>query len=545
MSTAAAEIEDGLGTLAGTGKLLRFQARRTRVFLIGWFAGLAGGTWMIAAAFPGLYPTAADRAQYATTVDTPAMRSMTGPVEYIEAYADSTAAMLAHNMLLWTGALTAVMFALLVTRVTRADEETSRLEVIRSLPVGRRADLAAAMLLAVIASLVLGLLLALTVLGVPGADLEGALLYGLAHAAIGIVFAALTAVAAQIAGFGSTATGMAFGVIGLAALMSGVGSAQESGAIWASPIGWSQETFVFTAGQRWWPLAVSAGAAALLAWLAFSLVTRRDFGQGMMPARAGRAHAGGGLRSVGSLTLRLNRAVLWSGVVTMLLLGAAYGSVVGSADDMLETLSDTQRQVLDQGGASIEQNFAATISALDGLFASIFGLLVVGRARREETGGRGELLAAGPVPRSGWPGSYLPTALATVTLAVAVGGLFLAITGSASTGDGAFFGELLGASLLQLPAAWALTAFAFAAYAWLPRAGWLRWLAWVYAFVVSYFGQLLDMPAWSRALSPFDHLARYPAEDVEWLPVVLLTLVAGVFAVLGYAGARRRDLHFS
>jgi ABC-2 type transport system permease protein len=545
MTTAVAEIEDGLGTLAGTGKLLRFQARRTRVYLTGWFAGLVGGTWLIATSFPELYPTAADRAQYATTVNTPAMRSMTGPVEYIEAYADSTAAMFAHNMMLWTGALTAVMFVLLVARVTRADEETSRLEVIRSLPVGRRADLAAAMLLAVIAALVLGLLLALTVAGVPQADGEGALLYGLAHAAIGIVFAAVTAVTAQFAGFASSANGLAFGVIGFSALLSGVGSAQESAAIWLSPIGWSQLTFVFTAEPRWWPLLVSAGVAAVLVWLAFTLVTHRDFGQGMMNARPGRAEARPNLRGVGSLTFRLNRGVIWSGVVTMMLLGAAYGSVVGSADDMLETLSDTQRQVLDQGGASIEQNFAATISAINGLFATIFGLLVVGRARREETGGRGELLAAAPVPRSGWPGTYLPAALWASTLAVAVGGVFLALTGSASTGDSGFFGELLGASLLQLPAALTLTAFAFAAYVWLPRAGWLRWLVWVYAFVVSYFGRLLDMPGWARAISPFDHLAKYPAEDVAWLPVAALLLVTGVFSALGYAGAKRRDLHFS
>ena len=251
MTTAVAEIEDGLGTLAGTGKLLRFQARRTRFYLLAWFAGIAGGTWMIASAFPGLYPTAEDRAQYALTVNTPAMRSMTGPVEYIESYTDSTAAMLAHNMILWTGALTAVMFVLLVTRVTRADEETSRLEVIRSQPVGRRSDLAAALLLATIAALALGALLALTVAGVEGADFGSALLYGLAHSAIGIVFAALAAVAAQLGGYGSSANGLAFAVLGFAVLMSGVGSAQGNGAIWLSPVGWAQETFVFTAEQRW------------------------------------------------------------------------------------------------------------------------------------------------------------------------------------------------------------------------------------------------------------------------------------------------------
>lgn len=545
MTTAVAEIENGLGTLAGTGNLLRFQARRTRLYLIGWFAGLVGGTWLIATAFPDLYPTAEDRAQYATTVNTPAMRSMTGPETYIEAYASSTGAMFAHNMMLWTGALTAVMFILLITRVTRADEETSRLEVIRSGPVGRRADLAAALLLALGAAVVLGVLIALSVAGIDGVDAGGALLYGATHTAIGLVFAGVAAVAAQLGAFSSSANGIGFAVLGVSVLFAAVGNAQDNWVTWLSPIGWSQLTFVMTPEQRWWPLAVSAVVGIMAVWVAFSLVTHRDFGQGMLAGKAGRADADASLRNIGTLTFRLTRGLMWAAVITMVLLGAAYGSILGSADDMLESLSETQQQVFSQAGASIEESFAATVAAISALLATLFGLLVVGRARKEETGGRGELLAAGAVPRSGWPGSYLPVALTTVTVAVVVGGALLALTGSSSLGDWGSFGKLLAASVLQLPAVWVLTAFAFAAYAWLPRAGWLRWLAWIYAFVVAYYGQLLEMPGWLTAVSPFDHLAKYPAQDVEWLPVAALVAVAAVLAALGYAGARRRDLHFS
>jgi ABC-2 type transport system permease protein len=545
MTTATAELGEGLGTLAGTGKLLRFQARRTRLYLIGWFAGLVGGTWLIAAAFPELYPTAEDRAQYALTVNTPAMRSMTGPETYIDAYANSTGAMFAHNMMLWTGALTAVMFILLVTRLTRADEETSRLEVIRSEPVGRRADLAAALLLATVAAILLGGLIALTVAGVDGVAFDEALLYGMAHTAIGLVFAGVAAVAAQLGAYSSSANGIAFAALGASVMLAAVGNAQDNWVTWLSPVGWSQLTYVMTPDQRWWPLAVSIALGLLAVWLAFTLVTHRDFGQGMLAGRAGRAEADASLRSVGTLTFRLTRGLMWAAVITMLLLGAAYGSIIGSADEMLSSLSEQQQQVLNQGGSSIEENFASTIAAIQALFAALFGLLVVGRARKEETGGRGELLAAGAVPRSGWPGSYLPAALTTATLAVVVGGVFLGLTGASSMGDWGFFGKLLGASVLQLPAVWVLTAFAFAAYAWLPRAGWLRWLAWIYAFVVAYYGQLLEMPGWLKGVSPFDHLAKYPAEDVAWLPIAMLVLVAAAISALGYAGARRRDLHFT
>lgn len=545
MTTAVAELEDGLGTLAGTGNLLRFQLRRSRIYLLGWLAGLAGGTWAVAASFPGLYPDAAGREAYAATVNTPALRSMTGPETYIEAYGASTGAMFAHQMILWTGTLTAVMFLLLVTRLTRADEETSRSEVLRANPIGRRADLAAALLLAGLAAVALGALMALAVASLPGGQGGSAILFGLAHTAIAVLFAGVAAVTAQLASFASSANGLAFAVVGWSAFTAGVGNAQENWAVWLSPVGWAQEAFVYTPEQRWWPLAFAGAVAVVTVWLAFALVTHRDFGQGMTAARLGRAQAKPGLSSATALTFRLTRGVFWSGVVTMLLLGAAYGSVLGGADDMLEGLSETERAVLERGGSSIEENVTATFVALNGLFASLFGLLVVGRARKEETQGRGELIAAGAVRRSGWPGSYLPAALWASTAAAVVAGVFLGLGGASSLDDGSYFGTGLWASVLQLPAVWALTAFAFAAFAWLPSLGWLRWLAWVWLFIVLYFATLLELPEWAQAVSPFHHLAAYPAEDADWLAAALVTAAAIAFAVLGYAGARRRDLSFN
>ncbi|THV35625.1 ABC transporter permease [Glycomyces buryatensis] len=549
MTTATMEptaLKEGtLGTLAGTGKLLRFQTRRTRVFIIGWFVGLVGFSWLIAAAFPSLYPNAEDRAEFAVTLDTPAMRSMTGPGEYLDAFAESTGAMFAQQMILWVGAITAVMFILLVTRLTRADEETSRLEVIRSEPVGRRADLAASMILAVLVAVLIGAGMAVSVLGMQGVDAGGALLYGLGYTSLGIVFACLTAVAAQLAAYQSSANGLGFAALGATVLLAAIGNAQENWVTWLSPVGWSQLTFVSTPDQRWWPLALTLGVGAIALWVAFALVTHRDFGAGMLPYRPGRAEAKPGLGSAGALTFRLTRGLMWAGVISLVLLAAAYGSIVGSADDMLSGLSEDQQAVLNQGGASMEENFASTIAAIDGLFAALFGLLVVGRARKEETGGRGELLASGPVARSGWPGSYLPAALVVATVATAAGGLILGLTGAASTGDGAFFGKLLGASLIQLPAIWVLTAFAFTMYAWLPRAGWLRWIAWIYAFVVAYYGELLELSSGAQGISPFYHVSAYPAQDIDWLALIVLTVVAALIAAIGYLGVRRRNLHFS
>jgi len=543
MSTAAAEIEDGLGTLAGTVKLLRFQVRRSRLFLFWWIAGIAGFTWMVIPVLTDQYQTAAARAGFASTMSSPAMLSMSGPGEYVDAYADSIGALFVHRMLLWTGAMTAVMFVLLVTRLTRADEETSRSEMIRSLPIGRRADLAAALLLSVIAAVVLGGLLALAASGLDGGDGTSALLFGAAHTAIGIVFASLTAVAAQLSENGSTATGFGLAALGASVLFAGAGNAEGNWATWLSPVGWAQLTFAYTPGQRWWPLLITAVVAVLAVWLAFTLVAHRDFGQGMFAARRGRAEAKPGLRSAGALTFRLTRGLMWTGVITLVLLGLAYGSVLAGADEFAEGLSEAQKEILDRGGSTVQLSFATTFISIDAILAALFGVLVIGRGRKEEIVGRGELIAAGPVARSSWPGSYLPAALFTATLANLVGGLGLAVSGSG--GDGDLFGKVLIGTLVQLPAIWALIAFTFAALAWLPRAGWLRWLAWTWTLLVVYFGAMLNLPEWAMAISPFDHLGNYPAEDFSWAALVILTAVAAALATLGHLGLRRRDLHFN
>ena len=552
MATATAErpkLQEGrLGTLAGTGKLLRFHARRTRFYLLGWFIGLAGMNALIAAALPGIYPDPADRVDSTTTYDTPAIRSMTGPGVYLDHYGDSIAVMYAHQMVLWSTLMTAVMFILLITRLTRADEETSRLEVIRSLPVGRRADLAAAMWLAILAALALGLLIGLSVLGMEGADFGGAMLYGLAHTAVAVTFAAITAVAVQIANYSSTSNALGFSMLGFAALMSMAGSAAEapegSAALWLSPFGWAQRTFVFTPEQSWIPILVSAVVSAALIWLAFALVAKRDFGQGLRTSRPGRSSAKAGLRSITSLSFRLTRGTMWAGIITMLLLGAAYGSVLGGADDFLDSMSEAQREVFDQMGGSVTDSFLVTIAMVDGFAATIFGLLVIGRARKEETGGRGELLASGPIPRSGWPGSYLPVALIAASVAVLAGSLSMALVGITSL-EASYFDEILVAGLIHLPAVWIMVALAFACLGWLPRAGWLRWVPLVYVFIAGYFGQLMDLPQAARDVSPFEHVPSYPSNELDWLPLIVLTVIAAAVTAFGYAGVRRRDLQFN
>lgn len=180
-------------TFRKSGRLARFILRRDRVRLPLWFIGIVFFTLLIPAAFTDLYPSQAERDMMAETMKNPAMVAMVGPADF-ENY--TIGVMTAHQMLIFTAIVVGLMSILLVSRHTRADEEDGRIELIRSLPVGRLSQLHATMMVYVVINIILALCVGfgLYALNITSIDLEGSLLYGAVLGATGIFFTGLTAV---------------------------------------------------------------------------------------------------------------------------------------------------------------------------------------------------------------------------------------------------------------------------------------------------------------------------------------------------------------
>ena len=162
----------------GTGTLMRFILRRDRLRLPLWLGSFVVVSVIIALAFVGLYQNEEERQAMAETMQNPAMTAMVGPGYGLDNY--TVGAMTAHEMLLMTAVVVGLMSILLVTRHTRTDEEDGRIEMVRSLPVGRLSNLLAILLVLIGANVVLALLTAfsLAALGIESMDLEGSLVYG-------------------------------------------------------------------------------------------------------------------------------------------------------------------------------------------------------------------------------------------------------------------------------------------------------------------------------------------------------------------------------
>ncbi|MFI9580364.1 ABC transporter permease [Streptomyces sp. NPDC052236] len=532
----------GGNALAGTRTLIRFNLRRDRVRLPVWILALFLSTVSTASNYKTLYADPEDRASVVKTMDSPAGLAMSGPRHYLDDY--NFGAMLGHQMFGFMAVMVGLMSVLIVTRHTRNEEETNRAELVRSAVVGRHAHLAAALTVAVLANLVLALLLALGLsgMGIESIDLGGSLLYGFAHAAVGIVFAAVAAITVQITAYTRGASGMALAVIGIAYVLRAAGDVGGNGALsWLSPIGWAQRTYVYV-DNRWWPLLLCLALAVVCGAIGFVLSTRRDVGAGLRASRLGSPVASDALSRPLGFALRLHRSMLIGFGAGLFLMGVMYGSILGEAEDMLKNIEQMQEALERIGGATMAESFASMVMVVISVVASVYVVMAALRPRAEETAGRAEPLLSTGLSRTRWVSSHLAMAMAGGTALLLLAGLGFGISGAASAGDGGLFLKLLGAALAYAPALWVTVGVAVVIFGWFPRASAATWVVPVYGFVVGYLGQLLQFPDWMNNVSPFGHVPQLPAAEMSWTPMVVLTVIAAGLVWLGLEGFRRRDL---
>ncbi len=531
----------GPGRFAGTGALIRFALRRDRVRLTAWPGGLTAYTVMIAASFPPLYPDAASRQARAVLMSSPGAIAFGGPRIGVENY--TLGAMMTNEMLGLTTVLVALMSIWTVVRHSRHDEEAGRTELVLASPVGRQAPLAAALSVATLANLALAVLTAvgLAGLGIESIDWPGSVTYGAAYAAVGLVFAALAAVTAQLTEHGRGASAMAALGLGVAYALRAVGDNGAEALSWLSPIGWAQRTYAYVE-NRWWPLLLALAVAGLLATLAFRLGIHRDFGAGLRQPRPGPRGASAALATPYGLATRLQRGALIGWAVSLLGFGLIYGSLFGDVEGFaseMEAVSDVM------SGIDADNIFTAYLSLIVMLMAmviSVYAVIATLRVQAEERSGRAEALLATPLSRTRWLLSQAGTAVIGGVAILLAGAVGLGVSGSAATGDTSVLRDVLLGSLVQIVPIVLLVGLAVALYGLLPAATGATWAVIGYAVVVGMLGGLLGLPQWAMDISPYAIVPLLPAEDFTPWPVLGMLAAAAALFAAGVRGLRRRDL---
>jgi ABC-2 type transport system permease protein len=414
-------------TLTGTRRLVRLALRRDRIVAPVWIGSLTVLISAIVGSVVALYATDAERLEAAALAagnriarvfDGPAAGTHPGSLGMVEAYG-------------FMAILIGLFSAQLVVRHTRQDEETGRAELVGAGVVGRHARLAAALLVAFGANLVLGGLVTGALIVVNDLPVGGSVLAGGSFAGIGIAFAGVAAVTAQIAEQSRAANAWAGAAIGVAFIVRAIGDAAgrvaDSGVevisawpSWLSPIGWGQQLRPYGDARPW--LLVLFGVTGLvLAAVAFGLTDHRDVGSGMREVPAGPAEASPRLRSPLGLAWRQQRWVLAGWSFSLLVAGAAFGIVGEGADELVGT-SEQFQEMLEQfgGGGALVDAYFAFLMRLIGIVAAGYTVQALLRLRTEEAAGRVEPLLATAVSRPRWMLSHAGIAVVGTVVVLAL-----------------------------------------------------------------------------------------------------------------------------
>ncbi len=531
-----------MSSLTGTGTLLRLAARRDRVLIPSIVTGLAVLTVASAQATIALYD---DPARLLKDVggmaSNPAFLAMYGPL----VSPPSVDSFAVFKTLMMGAVFLGIGAYAVLRRHTRTEEEEGRLELVGAGAVGRRAPLAAAVLLA-LGMVVLTCLANVSGMLALGMDATGTLAFAVSWLCFGAVMTAVTAVAAQVTTTARGCGAIALGFLALSFLLRAVGDAVDgAGAVaWISPLGWMQKVEPY-GGNRFWIGLLSLATFVALIGLAFALLERRDLGAGLVAARPGPGRAGRWLGSPLGLAWRLQRWSLLGWSAGMVLVGALIGSLAKQVTTMLEdpATQDLLRQLGGNTSADLTDLFLSAEFAFSGLAIAGYGISSTLRLRGEEREVHAEQVLATSTNRWTWLGSHLVIALlGTAWLQLVLGATAGLLHGLALGDVPGTVVRLMGAALAPLPAVWVCVGLTVLVFGLVPRWTSGAWILLILFLVVGEFGSVLGLPSWVSELSPFAHLPSLPGGAVSLAPLIAVVAVAVALVASGSVSFRRRDV---
>ena len=522
--------------MTGIVALLRANLRRDRVLLPAWVLGLAAMVAVSAVAVADLYADSADRIAAARVINSsPALVALYGPI-----LNESSAGELAMSKMTVMYAMFVMGMALvIVRRHTRTEEETGRAELMAATLVGRQAPLRAAVIQAAGASVLLGLLGAAANVGA-GLPVAGSLGFGLSWIGIGLVGTGLAAVASQLSASARTCGGIGVAAIAVMDVFRAAGDTGPDLLGWLSPLGWGTRLDAW-GSPRWWVLILYVALAAALILTAEWLRSRRDLGQGLLPARPGPAV--GAIGSMRAVTWRLNRLMTAWWLVASGLWGVLFGSIAPHLGGLFDSPQGKAALEALGGKGRVQETMLAALLAIMAALLSAYAIQVVVGSAREETDSRTSLLLAHGGTRAQAFGATVALALlGSASLAVCYGVGSAVGFGSQVDGVWSALGSLVPAALAHVPAMWVVASLAVLIWAVRPGAAPLGWVLLLAFVTLGEFGELLKLPAWARKLSPFEHVVNVPVQPVDWSSEIGLVVVTMFVLALAWLAYRARDI---
>lgn len=531
---------------AQTSRLLKLYLRRDRLKIVLWWLGLVGLMAGAAAKFDGLYGSPQAMASIVTTLKTPAMVSLLGPFTAKAPF--SVADVYAAEMMVFMGLFVALMNIYFGVHNSRADEDAGMSELIRAHAVGQQASLWASLLELMLINLFAGILeaLGLQAASMSGSHPAGNWLFGLGLAAFGFMFGLFTLLVAQISASSRGATMLSYLLLGILFIARMGTDVQNPNYTWWTVYGWIEKLAIYDQ-NNWLPVIYMLLLTVAVSVLTFHLSAHRDLGAGLLPQHGGRRQASRWLQGPFSLIARLERTSTLVWLLGLFILGAAYGSIFGTAGDLV-TSNPAMAQLIGTAATKVANRtlilqFANKLTIIFVILATIPGLITLLRLNRDDRKGYFEQLHAKATSRLRLYLSFSGFGLLSALLAFALGIAGMTVAGSAAMGHNAIsLTRFMRAFWGFAPALLVTFGITACFVGLLPRWQNLAWLLPAYGFFSLYLGSLLNLPKWALRLTPYGWVNTVPVQAIQWATVGWMTTLGIGLIGLGYYGYHRRDL---
>lgn len=530
----------GFNGFTGTGTLFKLFLRRDRFLLAFWVLLPVALGMFVAVTFTAM----ADRGMHSVLSEfnsDPLVSAILGPVMSFDL----------PGAIVWRGSsqlalVLAIGSLFTLIRHTRTDEETGRSELIRAYEVGPFASLTAALILTIAASLVSGVMIALSVI-ILGGDIAGSFVFGATMSAIGCFFAGIGALGVQLRESSGSARGIGLAVAGLGIMMMILNNIGGGDTLlkWISPMAWQRVTRPFS-GNNGWAFLYFISIAAVPIIISYVLSTRRDLGAGVLPSRPGPWEAAPNFSSTLALAWRMHKRNFFGWLICTVLYIVVFSAFSpglaqsGGISGWLSGLGGTDWTKQ----AGLGYVFISIAIYLASLVVAAYAIIAVLRIKKEENEGRAELILDKKVSRIRWMSSHL------VVAALCVGALMLAMGIAGGLAYGFFSGDLgngfwniFNMNVSKIPSVWVLLSLTALLYGLWPRITSLSWVVWL-AFILLELGWEARIVDWAlMQISPFS-FAHYTIDisNLPLNPLLCLACISVLLAGIGLLGFRNRDV---
>ncbi|WP_096200187.1 ABC transporter permease [Bacillus sp. FJAT-45350] len=534
----------------GTITLTSLAIKRDRFKLFIWLSVIGSLVTSVGIAMNDLMPSQEEvMKQIVVRAESPAIRLFDIPAAGISV----ESAMLMRSSIL-IGIIIVLISMQTVIRHTRKNEEAGRTEMISSTAVGKYSSLTAGLIVTIVFNILVGIMIAAGML-FNNFQMEGSLLTGVAFASLGIAFAGITSIAVQLSQTSSGAAGIVAITLGVVFLISSIGdvlgefnrntfAVDSHWLVWFSPWGWLGQVYAFH-DNNWWILWLFCFLFFTTVFIAFYLITKRDVGMGLFPAKKGPAFASKMLLSPIGLMRRLQRRLILSWVVAMFIFGMVIGGIGKEIQHMVSGLNNNQLVEMFGGNPNVISSIMGSFVAFLATFVSVFFVLALLRLRHDEVDGFMEGVLATSVSRV----RLLMSQIICVGIGLAAILFFLAIgagiTAKVTIGDSIFL-TLMEVTFYQAPAILTIGAFTILMIGILPKGAIAVSIAAVIFSLISgpMFGTMLGLPEILQNISPFSYTTIGQSGNIDWIPALGLLGLTIIFTTVGIISNCRRNLSF-